>query len=262
MDAKLKNSTFDKLKLAPIALAAGAGLMMAAAVPGQAASQLSVDFSPNTSTVAAGYAGFIFSNNSAPGTRTYLSGSTGYTGSMDTGTGIGVTLASVSGSSAFRMIDRGGTNLLLRDFAGLDGINLGQDLKFAGLVAGSYSLTIPLTDTNNQQGVVDVQLSTNGGTSFSNVHDNLAYGLNLGRSAVLKFKADGINDVIARFWTGGNQFGVTGQTGNSVNINRIFTMNGFVLTRVPEPSLSILGTVLVLGFLPILKKKFPSNDKH
>jgi hypothetical protein len=135
-------------------------------------------------------------------------------------------------------------------------------LKFAGLVAGSYSLTIPLTDTNNQDGVVDVQLSTNGGTSFSNVYDNLAYGLNLGRSAVLKFKADGINDVIARFWTGGNQFGVTGQTGNSVNINRIFTMNGFVLTRVPEPSLSILGTVLVLGFLPILKKKFPSNDKH
>jgi hypothetical protein len=40
MDAKLKNSTPDKLKLAPIALAAGAGLMMAAAVPGQAASQL------------------------------------------------------------------------------------------------------------------------------------------------------------------------------------------------------------------------------
>ena len=262
MDAKLKNSTFDKLKLAPIALAAGAGLMMAAAVPGQAASQLSVDFSPSTSAVAAGYAGFIFSNNAIPGTRTYLSGSTGYTGSMDTGTGIGVTLASVSGSSAFRMVDRGGTNLLLRDFAGRDGINLGQDLKFAGLVAGSYSLTIPLTDLSNQQGVVDVQLSTNGGTSFSNVHDNLAYGLNQGRSAVLKFQADGINDVIARFWTGGNQFGVTGQTGNGVNINRIFTMNGFVLTRVPEPSLSILGTVLVLGFLPILKKKFPSNDKH
>ncbi len=92
-----------------------------------AVQSISVDFSPNTSTVAAGYAGFIFSNNSAPGTRTYLSGSTGYTGSMDTGTGIGVTLASVSGSSAFRMIDRGGTNLLLRDFAGRDGINLGQD---------------------------------------------------------------------------------------------------------------------------------------
>jgi hypothetical protein len=36
MNAKLKNSAFDKLKLAPIALAAGAGMMLAAA-PAQAA---------------------------------------------------------------------------------------------------------------------------------------------------------------------------------------------------------------------------------
>jgi hypothetical protein len=37
MNTKLKNSAFDKLKLAPIALAAGAGMMLAAAAPGQAA---------------------------------------------------------------------------------------------------------------------------------------------------------------------------------------------------------------------------------
>jgi hypothetical protein len=37
MNTNLKNSAFDKLKLAPIALAAGAGMMLAAAAPGQAA---------------------------------------------------------------------------------------------------------------------------------------------------------------------------------------------------------------------------------
>jgi len=37
MNTKLKNSAFDKLKLAPIALAAGAGMMLAAAAPAQAA---------------------------------------------------------------------------------------------------------------------------------------------------------------------------------------------------------------------------------
>jgi hypothetical protein len=37
MNSKLKNSAFEKLKLAPIALAAGAGMMLAAAAPGQAA---------------------------------------------------------------------------------------------------------------------------------------------------------------------------------------------------------------------------------
>lgn len=37
MNTKLKNSAFDKLKLAPIALAAGAGMILAAAAPAQAA---------------------------------------------------------------------------------------------------------------------------------------------------------------------------------------------------------------------------------
>lgn len=37
MNTKMKNSAFDKLKLAPIALAAGAGMMLAAAAPAQAA---------------------------------------------------------------------------------------------------------------------------------------------------------------------------------------------------------------------------------
>lgn len=224
------------------------------------ASVLSVDFSGSTATVATGYAGFVFANNTAPGTRTYSAGSTGYTGLMDTGGGIDVSLVDPNNpSQVFRMVDRGGTDLLLRDYAGRDmSLNQLQDLMFSGLVAGSYSLTLQLTDTFNQDGVVDVQLSVDGGASFSNIYDNLLYGLDLGRTAQFNFNSSGIDDIVMRFAVGGNLFGATGGTTNAININRIFTMNGFDLNgptvtttpTVPEPgSLALLGLggLLLIG---------------
>jgi hypothetical protein len=178
---------------------------------------------------------------------------------MDTGSGIGVTLIDPNTpTQVFRMIDRSGTNLLLRDFAGRDSsFNQLQELRFSGLVAGAYSLTIPLTDLSNQTGVVDVQLSVNGGTSFSNISDNLPYGLNLGRTAQVNFNANGLNNVIVRFGVGGNIFGVTGGTStDGIARNRIFTVNGFELTgpTVPEPrNLSGILAVLGLGCVVLLR---------
>ncbi|WP_414563893.1 MULTISPECIES: PEP-CTERM sorting domain-containing protein [unclassified Anabaena] len=243
-------------KMKPGCLALGMAILTCMISPAKSnASTLSVDFSDSDADVAAGYAGFVFSNNTVPGTRTYLSGTTGYTGLMDTGSGIGVTLLDPNNPSrVFRLVDRGGADLLLRDFAGRDGaLNQAQDLSFSGLVSGAYSLTIPLSDFGNQVGVADVQLSVNGGASFSNIYDNLNYGSNLGRTAQLNFDADGINNVIARFFVGGNEFGVTGGTTNNINVNRIFTINGFdlqgptVTQSVPEPN-----SVVMFGLLGML----------
>lgn len=71
MNAKLKNSAFDKLKLAPIALAAGAGMMLAAA-PAQAA----VVSLPQTVTQGGvRYSGI--SNSTVSNPLTQLPGATG-----------------------------------------------------------------------------------------------------------------------------------------------------------------------------------------
>lgn len=71
MNAKLKNSAFDKLKLAPIALAAGAGMMLAAA-PAQAAV---VTLGQTVTQGGVEYNGI--SNFTVGGPLTQLSGATG-----------------------------------------------------------------------------------------------------------------------------------------------------------------------------------------
>lgn len=252
-------------KMKPAYLTWSMAILTCIMLPAKAnASTLFVDFSNSDANVAAGYAGFVFSNGAVPGTRTYLSDTTGYSGLMDTGSGIGVTLSDPNNpTQGFRLVDRGGSDLLLRDYAGRDGsLNQAQDLSFSGLVSGDYSLTIPLTDFGNQVGVVDVQLSLDGGSSFSNIFDNLDYGLNFGRTAQLNFNANGVNDIIVRFFVGGNEFGVTGGTTNGINVNRIFTINGLELEGptvsvsepVPEP-LTLLGAGAAIAFGTGFKRK-------
>ncbi|WP_227021245.1 PEP-CTERM sorting domain-containing protein [Oceaniferula marina] len=217
---------------------------------GAHAATLKVDFSDSVGDVAVGYGGFVFANNTAPGTRNYTSGSAGYVGpSIDLGSGIDVTYKS-SAATNFRMIDRGG-DLFLKDFASIDGaLNDDQDLVFGGLAAVTGSFTFSLEDLSNQFGVVDVQLSINGGASFTNVLDDVTYG-STGNQAVVPFTSNGTDDVVVRFWVGGNEFGNTGGTTDSVRRNRIMSLNGFTLdaTVVPEPSSSAFMGLAGLALL-------------
>ncbi len=117
------------------------------------------------------------------------------------------------------MIDQGTGSDLLRDFAGIDGIN---NDNFNSISSGlQQPEAIPswpiLTDTSNQRGVVDVQLQCQRQyPAFHSPLDNAAYGSS-GNSAQVNFVADGADNVIINFWTGGNQFGTTGQTSNNVS---------------------------------------------
>lgn len=241
----IRNAQFH-CRAAMSAAVLAAGLLMGGAA---SASTLSVDFSASDAGVQSGHAGFVMGNNTVPGTRSFSSGSTGYTGSMDTGGGVAVTvMAPDAANQVFRLVDRGSPDLLLRDFVGRDtSFNRPQRLVFSGLRADEYTLTLYLTDTSNQQGVVDTQLSVNGGADFSDVGDNVPYGLNLGRTADFTFTANGMDDVAVQFWVGGNQFGATGGTTDNIARNRIFTLNGFTLhaANVPEPtSWALMGAGL------------------
>lgn len=216
------------------------------------AATLLVDFGLSTSPIATGYAGFTFGNATAPGSRTFLAGTAGYDASMDTGAGITVTLQNGQNpGGTLRMLDRNTPDSLLREFAGIDGINGNNQVVFAGLAAGDYQFKVYLTDPSNQRGVVDVQLSTNGGSNFTNLNDNAAYGAP-GNTLLVDFAADGTNSVMINFWTGGNQFGTVGQTSDNVSTNRIFTLNGFDLVKVPEPSVALLGG---LGLLLLRRRR-------
>ncbi len=200
------------------------------------ATTLKVDISDSVADVASGYAGFIFSNNAVPGSRNYNAGDIGYAGgSIDTGGGIMVTLT--SSGSAYRLVDRGGDNFL-RDFGSIDGaLNKAQDVVLSGLAFVSGTFTASLDDLGNQYGVIDVQLSVDSGTSFTNVHDDVIYG-GTGNGYTVNFTSNGVDDVIIRYTAGGNVFGTTTGTTENIARNRLVAFNGFNLTANPvsEPS--------------------------
>ncbi|WP_292991329.1 PEP-CTERM sorting domain-containing protein [Nitrosomonas sp.] len=216
------------------------------------ATTLKVDISDSVADVASGYAGFVFSNNTVPGSRNYSVGDAGYVGgSIDTGSGIMVTLA--SSGSVYRLVDRGGDNFL-RDYGSIDGaLNKAQDVVLSGLTFVSGTFTASLDDLGNQFGVIDVQLSVDGGTSFTNVLDDVTYG-STDNGYTVNFTSNGNDDVIIRYTAGGNVFGNTTGTTDNIRRNRLVAFNGFDLTANPvsEPSSTAL---LGLGGLALFLRR-------
>lgn len=186
MNAKLKNSAFDKLKLAPIALAAGAGMMLAAA-PAQAAvvtlSQIVTQGGVIYSTI---------SNSIVNSPLTVLSGATG-----SIAYGIG---------SAF--ID-GGRGDAFDSFAGItvNGAAFNQpdfkvDLTTTG--AGTFVNTISPVNLGGINTSLDYFMSASGPNlrvfgTFTNTTANplsaaIAYGGNLGCDANCKIEDSSTGD--------------------------------------------------------------------
>lgn len=206
-------------------------------------SLLRVDFGTASQVVEDDYAAFSFNNGAAsPQTRNYTFGSTGYDARLiDDGSGITVNLSTKE--TALRMIDRGTTDKSDRDWATAEpGVGSGQipdnyiDLTFNGLASGFYTLVTDHIDTSNQVGVMDVQVSVDGGTTFVDYLDNVSYG-NFLRQNNISFNAVTGQDVIIRFLAGGGLFGGNGQTTDVAASNRLLPLNAFSLnTFVPTPA--------------------------
>lgn len=227
-----------------------------AALAGRSDAALMVDFQNGVNTET-GYA--AYANNdvaTATPTVTYTAGSAGYTGaSMDTGAGITLHIESnaVAGGS-FRFIDRGagvGDNSN-RDWVSVEsGTTTGNpvvnhlDLRISNLQTGTYNYVSDHYDTQ-QFGVFDVQVSTNGGSSFANVIDNQPYAINTLSQASFSFDAVAGNNVIIRYKAGGGLFGGNGVNQSGNLSNRLIILNAIVL--VPEPAglglLALAGAVL------------------
>ncbi|MBI1367054.1 MAG: hypothetical protein GC162_00220 [Planctomycetes bacterium] len=217
-----------------------------------AASVLRVDFGPSAQQVETGYAPFSFNNGAAsPQSRTYTFATTGYDNvNADTGSGITVTLAAKE--TALRMIDRGTSDKSDRDWATVEPVpgpgnvpDNYMDLTLAGLKSGYYTLISDHIDTSNQVGVMDVQVSTDGGATFTNKLDNVVYNNTL-HQYLISFFADAGQNVVVRYLAGGGLFGANGQATDTVASNRLLPLNAFELTTVPEPSTGLLAIVSAL----------------
>ena len=229
------------LKLSALTLAALAG------VAGRADAALLVDIQSGTNTEP-GYGAYSSVDGTTnPPTVTYTTGSPGYTGPpIDTGAGITVDVQ--SNFSSFRFIDRGAgvPDLSNRDWVSVEsGTTSGNpvvnylDLRIGNLQTGPYDFVSDHYDTQ-QFGVFDVQVSTNGGTSFANVVDNQTYTANALSQASFSFNAVAGSDVVIRYKAGGGLFGGNGQNQNGTLQNRLIILNAFTL--VPEPAgLGLLG---------------------
>jgi len=142
--------------------------LISASILGLASAQaatLKVDFSDSIADVDSAFAGYIVANSTVPTAQTYTSGSQGYIGTIDTGAGVTVSLGSAD-DTAWRTIDRGG-DLYLRDYISLNlGFEDNQDIRLSGLSAVTGTFIASLEDiasTGIQIGVLDVQLSVDGG---------------------------------------------------------------------------------------------------
>lgn len=172
MNTNLKNSAFDKLKLAPIALAAGAGMMLAAAAPGQAA-VVSLG-----QTVTQGGVEYYIYNSIVNSPLTKLPGATG---------------SSAYGISEATTV--GGRSDAFDSFAGItvNGVSFNQpndevDLTTTG--AGTFLNTISPVSIGGINTSLDYFMSADSPTlrvfgTFTNTTANLlsaaiAYGGNLG----------------------------------------------------------------------------------
>lgn len=237
-------------------------LMLVASRSSHAASLL-VDFSDSGTRVESDAAGFVYSNNSSsPQTRTYTTGSQGYIdGSMDLGSGVTVVLQTFNRTtdtldpSVLRMIDRNSSAAdLANDWATVEpGAGSGQvptvglQLNITGLASGHYDFSSLHRDTSNQVGVMDVQYSLDGGSTWVNLADNSSYGnfdLTIGLNFVGVDATDGLS---LRYIAGGGLFGDNGHTTNTVNSNRLMPLNSFSITAVPTPAALPAG----LGLLAI-----------
>lgn len=173
MNTKLKNSAFDKLKLAPIALAAGAGMMLAAAAPGQAA-VVTLEQTVTQGGVIYSY----ISNNTVNSPLTELPGATG-------SNAYGIDSASIVGGRGDAFDGFGGISV--------NGVSFNQpndevDLTTTG--AGTFLNTITPVNIGGINTSLDYFMSAASPTlrvfgTFTNTTANLlsaeiAYGGNLG----------------------------------------------------------------------------------
>jgi hypothetical protein len=218
-------------------------------------SLLRVDLGPVGQQVEADYGAFSFGDGAAsPQSQTYNFGDTGYDSrDVDDGTGIEVTISTKE--TALRMIDRGGADNLDRDWATAEpGVGAGQvpdnyiDITLSNLDPGKYTFASEHIDTGNQVGVMDVQLSVDGGATFADYIDNVSYG-NFLRTNLLAFDVEAGQDVIIRYLAGGGLFGSNGQTTNTVASNRLLPINGFALYArpIPEPGTFALAALGLVG---------------
>jgi autotransporter-associated beta strand protein len=210
---------------------------------------LLVDFSPTSAWVQSDAAGFVFANGAAsPQTTPYTPGSQGY-GQIYGESSVSAqlqTFKSTDGTlnpSTIRMISRGSvTGNLINDYAtcepGTSIPNVGLQLNITGLESGTYDFTSLHGDTDNQSGVVDVQYSLDGGTTWINSpYDNTPYlGVrtlgNALRIALTGLQVDAAHGLSIRYLAGGGLFGTAGATTNGSNLNRLFPLNSFTVSGV------------------------------
>lgn len=157
------------------------------------------------------------------------------------------------------------------DWDGTNGTPTYMTLALSGLPANLYNWTSFHHDTEHVHGNFQVELSTDGGSSYTKLADgymsdstpggnpdsaaNGSFGLvtdfagmtAAGSIYSTQFSADGTNDVVFRFAP------YTGVLGAAVH-NQIWGMNGFQLTAVPEPSTSVLLGTTLLGLLCLRRR--------
>jgi len=206
--------------------------------------------------------------------------------------GVTPTWTDTTSNTVQQMIDRGagndanwmGPNLdLVTDWIGIDtrtgsggngdGMATSMDLTLSGLDAGQYEWTSFHHDTENVFTDFNVQISSDGGTTFQSVgnyymsdstpggnpdsaavaagtYNGVGFTLDAATSTLPStpnffFDADGTSGVVLRFTPDAGSY-------DSAVHNQLWGLNGFILERVPEPSRALL---LAFGGLALVARR-------
>lgn len=121
------------------------------------------------------------------------------------------------------------------------------DLVIGGLEEGTYKFVGYFHDKNVDHVAGDVAVSTDGGTSFTDVLDEVLYSYGSAPPTVgmgtFHFTANGVDDVVVRLTGQGGLYNIT--TGAFTNQDTAL-IAGFELHQVPEPG-TLACVALMLG---------------
>lgn len=231
---------------------------------GLAPAALLVDFSGDPANVAPNAAGFIVASGSmSPQTATFIAGTQGYTSSsMDTGAGIVAQLRVYATTGIYvNLLQIRNRDVSAADLESdwvfqsgtFDGelARVGLRLTLTGMKSGVYGFSSLHVDTGSMIGVVDVQYSLNGGSTWINSsYDNASFtdGLVVSLPNLNVTETSGLQ---VRYLVGGNLFGAAG-VARSGDSNFLVPLNSFSLAVVPEPSIATLG---ILGIATLLMRR-------